>query len=427
MKFSRPKGTFDILPEESFKGIARWKYIEHVLHGVARDFGFLEVRTPIFEPTGLFIRSAGEESDIVSKEMYTFEDKGKRSMTLRPEGTAPVMRAYIENHLQQRGSVQKLYSIGPFFRYDRPQAGRYRQFHQFSVEAIGVKSPEQDVEVIDMVIETYARLGLKDIKLLINSIGEKECRLSYIEALKEHLRPNFDKLSADSQTRFEKNPLRILDSKDATDQKLLKGAPKISEFLSKESQTYFDRVCSLLTRLEVPYEITPDLVRGLDYYCHTVFEITAGELGAQNSIGGGGRYDGLIKDLGGPEISGMGFGLGMERILLTLEGQNFPFPTDPSPFFYLICLSESAMDSGMELIAKLRKRRIPCDIFLKGKKVQKGMQIANQLGANFTSVLGDDELESETLGLKNMASGDQTEVAFDQMVDHLDALWREHV
>ncbi len=425
-KYHRPKGTFDTLPDGSWKDSDNWAFVERVFRDVSRDFGFREMRTPTFESTDLFLRSVGESSDIASKEMYTFKDKGDRSMSLRPEGTAPILRAFIENGMQQMGHAQKIFYMGPYFRYDRPQAGRYRQFHQFGVEAIGIKSPEQDAEVIDMVMETYRRLGLKDVRLLVNSIGEKECRARYIEALKAHLKPHAEKLSKDSQTRIETNPLRILDSKDKGDQELLKNAPQISDFLSEESRAYFDRVCDLLTLLGIDYTVDSSLVRGLDYYCHTVFEITAGQLGAQNSIGGGGRYDTLMKQLGGPDLPGIGFALGIERILLTLEAQNFAFPEGIKPFVYFIGMSEKALEHSLFYLTQMRRKHIPGEIFLKGKKVQKGMQAANNLGAKYVIVLGDDELESGRARVKEMASGSESELALNEMVDHIDALWGEH-
>ncbi len=292
MQYTIPKGTFDILPEaqkeeDKWCTSAHWQYLESVIRQTAHEYGFKEIRTPIFERTELFVRSVGESSDIVSKEMYTFLDRAERSMTLRPEGTAPVMRSFVEHRLYNTGAVHKLFYIGPMFRYERPQAGRYRQHHQFGAEAVGIGTPEQDVEVIDLLCEVYRRLGLKDLKVLINNIGDTESREAYLLSLKNYLEPHLEELSKDSQARFTKNILRILDSKDPNDQKILENAPSILDHLNEECKTHFEKVCRLLEKLNIAYEINPKLVRGLDYYNKTVFEITSTSLGSQNSVGGG--------------------------------------------------------------------------------------------------------------------------------------------
>lgn len=302
MKYTVPPGVFDIVPnspQEPWRNSHIWQFVEQHIRSITREYGFEEMRTPIFERAELWQRGVGESTDIVSKEMYLFEDKGKRLMSLRPEGTAAAMRAVIENQLTNQGTIQKLYYIGPMFRYDRPQAGRYRQHHQFGVEAIGSDAPEQDVEVIDMLYTLYSRLGLKGLSVYINSIADPESRANFRNALKDYLRPFFSELSEDSQARLDVNPLRILDSKNPRDQEISKGAPSILDYLSSASRDHFEQVKKLLTAIKIPFEINPQLVRGLDYYNNTVFEVVAGELGAQNSIGGGGRYDGLLKMMGG--------------------------------------------------------------------------------------------------------------------------------
>lgn len=291
MKIAIPPGVFDIIPiddQEKWKSSYLWAHVEKIIRETARDYGYQEIRTPLFERTELFQRSVGDSSDIVSKEMYSFEDKGGRSLSLRPEGTAPVIRAFIEHQLHQKASVQKLFYIAPMFRYERAQAGRYRQHHQFGAEVIGNASPEQDAELIDLLYTLYQRLGLKNLTLFINSIGDNTSRQAFRKALKDYLAPQAALLSPDSQTRLELNPLRILDSKDPRDQEIVARAPSILNFLSEEANTHFEDLKRLLTLLRIPYQVNPLLVRGLDYYNKTVFEVVAGELGAQNSIGGGG-------------------------------------------------------------------------------------------------------------------------------------------
>ncbi len=423
MNYSLPKGTFDILPdqpaEEAWCTSDRWQYLESVIRKTAQDYGFKEIRTPVFEKTELFIRGVGESSDIVTKEMYTFLDRGERSMTLRPEGTAPAMRAFVENNLYNAGPVHKLFYIGPMFRYERPQAGRYRQHHQFGAEAVGIGKPEQDVEVIDLLCELYRRLGLKDLTVMINSIGNVHTRTNYLEALRTYLEPHLSQLSSDSQNRFSKNILRILDSKDERDQKILENAPSILEMLDDESKEHFAKVCKNLENLGIVYKINPKLVRGLDYYNKTVFEITSNALGSQNSIGGGGRYDGLISQFGGPELPACGFGAGMERILQTMMKQNVPIPTPPHPLVFFVGMGEVAFDFCFKLLATLRKENIPAEMDLSGKKVQSGLQRASSLKANYCVVIGEQELQSGTVQLKNMETRENQSVLLSNLVSIL--------
>ncbi|NGX44807.1 MAG: Histidine--tRNA ligase, partial [Candidatus Anoxychlamydiales bacterium] len=320
MKYQIPKGLFDILPnaKENFKEVSRWQYLESIIKKLAIDYNFEEIRVPIFEKTELFLRGVGGTSDIASKELYTFLDKAKRSMSLRPEGTASVMRAFIENNLSQEKKIHKLYYMGPMFRYDRPQKGRYRQHHQLGIEVIGDKSFEIDAEVIDMLMTLFNRLELTNLKLLINSIGDLETRANYKKALLDFLKPNFENLSEDSKARFDKNRMRILDSKDERDKKILKEVPSILDFLSDGAKKHFENLLNLLDKLDIKYEVDSKLVRGLDYYDNTVFEVVSDKLGAQNSLGGGGRYNSLLKSLGGPDLPGIGFACGLERILQTM-------------------------------------------------------------------------------------------------------------
>ena len=413
MRYSIPKGLFDIVPEEqrgenAWKSSEKWQYLEDQIRQIAINFGFCEIRTPIFERTELFLRGVGESSDIVSKEMYTFDDKAGRSMSLRPEGTAPVIRSFVENGLQQLGSYHKFFYIGPYFRYDRPQAGRYRQFHQFGVEAIGNGSPEQDVEVIAMLHELYTRLGLNNWKLLLNTVGDKACRDPYKEALKAYLKPHFDNLSEDSKVRFEKNPLRILDTKDENERKLLEGAPSIHDYLSEKSKKHFGAVSSHLQALDIPFTIEPKLVRGLDYYNETVFEFTTSSLGAQNSISAGGRYDGLIKELGGPDLPSTGFAGGMERLLITMETQNCAFPKPAGPFIYFVPLDAASYAKAFALTHELRKNNISSDLTPGAMKVQKGLGLAEKKHATYAVVLGENEIQNDSVMLKHLETRKET-------------------
>jgi|ERR1700722_7825836 len=431
MNYSIAKGTFDILPfeeneEEKWRESSRWLYLEEVMRQAACDYGYKEIRTPCFERTELFVRGVGESSDIVTKEMYTFMDRGERSMTLRPEATASVMRSFVEKRLYSLPGLHKFYYLGPMFRYERPQAGRYRQYHQFGAEAIGVGTPEQDVELIDMACEIYRRLGLKQLTVQINSVGDAESRIAYKQALAKFLTPFFEDLSTDSKVRFSKNILRILDSKDPKDQKILEEAPILSEFLTKDAKEHFDKVLKFLDGLKISYTINPKLVRGLDYYVKTVFEITTGVLGAQNSICGGGRFDGLIEAIGGPSLPSAGFASGIERVLQTMLKQNASFPAELRPFVFIVPMGEKAMEFAFELVCILRHEKIPADIDLSGKKIQHGLQLASQVGATYAIVIGEEELSSRAAKLKNMTTRESTDCPFADLMKKLKLLYTEN-
>lgn len=422
MKYPIPPGVFDIIPfdsQDTWKSSYLWAYVEQVMRDVARDYGYQEIRTPLFERTELFQRSVGDTSDIVSKEMYTFEDKGGRSLSLRPEGTAPVIRAFIEHQLHQKAPVQKLFYIASMFRYERAQAGRYRQHHQFGAEAIGNSSPEQDAELIDLLYTLYQRLGLKNLTLFINSLGDTTSRQAFRQALKDYLAPHAAHLSPDSQTRLEVNPLRILDSKDPRDREIIKHAPSILDFLSEEARNHFEDLKRLLTLLRIPYQVNSSLVRGLDYYNKTVFEVVAGELGAQNSIGGGGRYDGLLPSLGGPDLPSIGFGTGIERILQTMISQNVAMPRRDHPILFLVALGEKAKEKCFELLHTLRQQNIAAQMDFSNKKVGKALQYADQIGATYVVVMGDQELEAQEIELKEMASGQKIQISISALVETL--------
>ncbi len=415
-----PKGTFDILPygaDEPWKQAFLWQHLEKVIRETATDYGYGEIRTPIYERTELFSRGVGDSSDIVMKEMFTFLDRGERSISLRPEGTASVMRAFIENKMAQERPIHKFFYLGPMFRYERPQSGRYRQFYQFGIEAIGSPAAAQDAETIDLLWEICRRLGLKGLKLDINSVGDSASRLAYRESLQNYLRPYFDDLSQDSKTRFEKNPLRILDSKDPKDRKLLEGAPSILDSLSAEAKEHFDEVKTLLDKIQVPYTVNDRIVRGLDYYCKTVYEISADVLGAQNALGGGGRFDGLISSLGGPELPAVGFAAGIERILQTMLAQQAPIPAQRGPLLYLLPLGDDAKRTCFTLASHARHKGIAVEINLHAKKIQTGLQMASKLNARFCAIVGSEEISKGVVQLKDLESRQQEEVPIDSLID----------
>lgn len=408
MDITIPPGVFDILPEDKespWKSSYLWNYIEDVMRTTALAYGYLEIRTPIFEKTELFKRGVGETSDIVTKEMYTFIDKGERSLTLRPEGTAPVMRSFIDNHLDMKAPVHKLFYICPMFRYERAQAGRFRQHHQFGVEVVGITDPLQDAEIIDLAYTIYQKLGLQGLEVSLNSIGDAESRTKYHQALKDYLRDHFQVLSADSKTRFEKNPLRILDSKDPKDREIIGQAPSILDFLNEACKQHFEEVKKALIALKIPFKVNPLLVRGLDYYNKTVFEITSSDLGAQNSLCGGGRYDGLLKNLGGPDLPSTGFATGIERVIQTMVAQNVQLPEKPRPSIFFIPLGDKAKSVCFSLMRDLRAVNISAQMDFTGRKLNKLMSYADAIGAKYTAVVGDKELESGEVDLKEMATG----------------------
>lgn len=411
-------GVFDILPndpKEQWRSSYLWHTLEAQIRKITAEYGFQEIRTPIFERTELFKRSVGESSDIVTKEMYTFDDKGGRSMSLRPEGTAPVMRAFIEHQLQNISPVSKFYYIAPMFRYERAQAGRYRQHHQFGAEAIGNSSPEQDVEMIDLIYTLYNRLGIRNLKVSINSIGDTDSRNNFRKALQDYLRKFLNELSPESQTRFETNPLRILDSKDPNDRKINTGAPSILDFLNEECRDHFQTIKTLLDSLKIPFEVNTQLVRGLDYYNKTVYEIVAGELGAQNSIAGGGRYDGLMKFLGGPDLPTTGFATGLERVIQTMLKQEIPISNPYPPALFFIALGDAAKRACFSLLHDFRERGIHAQMDFSGKKINKAMQYASQINARFVAVIGDNELQNQEIELKEMATGSTRKIPLQEL------------
>lgn len=421
MSYSIPKGVFDIFPtenkpEDQWKEVHRWQHIIETIRHLSVDYGFEEILTPIFEKTDLFTRSIGKGTDIVSKEMYTFEDKGKRSLTLRPEGTAPTLRAFLERKLYNESYCNKLFYIGPMFRYERQQAGRYRQFYQWGAEVIGLDSPEQDVEVIDLIYTFFQNLGLHNVTLHLNSIGNQECRKNYRAALVEYLTPHKEQLSPESQKRLIVNPLRILDSKNKGDQALLKEAPSILDFLEEDSKAHFEEVKRWLRIFKIPFQLNPKLVRGLDYYNRTVFEVVCGDLGAQDTLAAGGRYDYLTKELNGPQLPAIGFALGLERVLQVMHAQQCSFKPRAVPKILLIPLGEPAKEVSFELLKKLRLHKIPSEMDFSSKKLKQIMKYADRKKIAHVAIIGEDELLREEIKIKHMVSGSEETVPLDQFI-----------
>ncbi len=418
-KIQIPKGTFDILPygaEEPWRLSETWQYVERIAREVSAEYGYREIRTPIYERTELFHRGVGETSDIVTKEMFTFEDRGGRSISLRPEGTASVARAFIENNLAQCGTVHKFFYIGPMFRYERPQSGRYRQHHQFGAEAYGISGPEQDAELIDLLLQIYKRLGIKDLQVHVNTVGDVQSRGAYKTALLDYLRPFLEQLSADSKMRFEKNPLRILDSKDPKDKEIVHGAPSILQHLSPASKDHFQKLCHLLDQAQVPYIVDDKIVRGLDYYCNTVFEVLTTHLGAQNTIGAGGRYDGLIAQFDGPDLPAIGFATGLERVMQVMQSQQLTIPVTKRPLIYFIPLGEEAREKCFLLATTCRHNHIPVDLELNAKKVPSAIQNAIRIGARYCCILGSDELTSGNASLKELSTRHEQPIRLSNLI-----------
>ncbi|MDQ3441797.1 MAG: histidine--tRNA ligase, partial [Planctomycetota bacterium] len=383
-------------------------------------YNFAEIRTPIFETGELFNRGVGETSDIVRKETYTFSDRKGRSLTLRPEGTAGVVRAAIENGLlNDQGARAKVYYIGPNFRYERPQRGRYRQHHQFGVEAFGVAEPEQDAECILLQMDFYRRCGVKDLALRINSLGDRESKQAYRDALVRFLSPKSSQLSDDSQRRLNENPLRILDSKDPRDVEAVTGAPPAMTYLSARSKTHFDKVASLLQQAGIPFTVDGSLVRGFDYYTDTLWEVVAGGLGAQNAVGGGGRYDNLVEMLGGRATPGVGFGSGLERLLIALEAQGVTIPTSAKPLVWLVAHGDAARDANAALLRELRHAGIAADSDPSGRSVKAQFKMAERERAAFALVTGEDELALGSVVLKNLQTREESNVPRTQIVARL--------
>lgn len=418
MNFKVPRGTQDILPGQS----ENWQKVEGIIRHLCHTYRYKEIRTPMFESTELFQRGVGDTTDIVQKEMYTFEDRGGRSLTLRPEGTAGAVRAYVEHKMYgQPDQPVKLSYIGPMFRYERQQAGRYRQFVQFGVEAIGSKDPAIDAEVISLAMNVYRTVGLTDLKLMINSLGDKEVRDKHREALINHFKPHIHEFCSDCQHRLEKNPLRILDCKVDHEHPLMETAPALTDYLNEESAAYFEQVKHYLELLGIEYEVDPNLVRGLDYYNHTAFEImsTSKGFGSITTLCGGGRYHGLVEEVGGPDTPGIGFAMSIERLLLALEAEGKELDIDPSLDLFIVAMDDAAKEKAVELASTFRTKGIATEIDYANRKMKAQMKAADRQGAKWVIVLGEQELQENAASVKHMESGHQEKVPFHDLVNYL--------
>jgi histidyl-tRNA synthetase len=411
MRFQAPRGTEDVLPGQS----ERWQWLEDTFRRVCALYGYGEIRTPTFEDTQLFYR-VGEGSDVVSKEMYTFEDKGGRSITLKAEGTAPAVRAYIEHSLGAPGQITRLYYLTPIFRYDRPQKGRLREHHQAGIELLGSSSAAADAEVIDLTTRFYSELGLGDLVVRINSLGDSASRQRYTDALLEFARPLLADLAPEYRERCEKNPLRLLDSKDVAVQSALRGAPSIDAFIDEDSRAHFEELKALLSALGIKFETNPRLVRGLDYYNRTVFEVHSSALGAQSQLCGGGRYDGLVAECGGPETPAVGMGLGIERALLVLEEMEKLPGGAPAPQVFAICLTEN-LSAFTQQVAALRRGGISVQTDPDARSAKSQFRQADKVGATYALILGDEEIAAGNATLKNLQTGEERKVPMGDLIE----------
>ena len=420
MRLQKPKGTQDILPLEA----ARWQYVENLARETFKKYNYGEIRTPMFEHYEVISRSVGDTTDIVTKEMYDFYDKGDRHITLRPEGTAPVVRSFVENKLfaPEVQKPVKLYYIGSMFRYERPQAGRLREFHQIGVECFGSKNPATDVETIAMAYQLFGDLGIQDVTLHLNTLGSPESRAAYRQALIDYLTPLKETLSKDSQRRLDENPLRVLDSKEKEDKVAVEHAPSILDYLDEESQAHFDAVRGMLETLGIPYVIDTNMVRGLDYYNHTIFEFITKVDKAELTICAGGRYDGLVEYFGGPETPGFGFGLGLERLLLILEKQGIELPVDSQMDVYIVVLGEGANSKALELVQALRQQGLTAERDYLGRKIKAQFKSADSFKATTVITLGESEVETGQVTIKNNASRQEMTVRLNELMENAQAI-----
>ncbi|MEF2862700.1 histidine--tRNA ligase [Streptococcus salivarius] len=423
MKLQKPKGTQDILPADS----AKWQYVENVARETFKKYNYGEIRTPMFEHYEVISRSVGDTTDIVTKEMYDFHDKGDRHITLRPEGTAPVVRSYVENKLfaPEVQKPVKVYYIGSMFRYERPQAGRLREFHQLGVECFGSKNPATDVETIAMAYQLFNTLGIKDVTLHLNSLGNTESRLAYRQALIDYLTPMRESLSKDSQRRLDENPLRVLDSKEKEDKVAVENAPSILDYLDEESQAHFDEVRTMLDSLNIPYVIDTNMVRGLDYYNHTIFEFITTVDKSELTICAGGRYDSLVEYFGGPETAGFGFGLGLERLLLVLDKQGIELPVEENLDVYIAVLGSGANGKALELVQAIRYQGFKAERDYLGRKIKAQFKSADTFKAKTVITLGESEVESGQVNVKNNATREEVTVSFEELTNNFAAVLKQ--
>lgn len=410
-----PKGTSDILPSQ----VDYWYYIENIIKEVLQIYGYREIRTPSFEHTELFVRGIGETTDIVNKEMFTFQDRKGRSLTLRPEGTAPVVRAYLEHNMSRENPLVKLFYLGNMFRCEKPQAGRYRQFNQFGLEAIGSQSPLIDAEIIQASLEIYKKIGLTDLKLVINSVGCRECRPKYLEALKEYFKDRKELLCSDCRERYDKNPLRILDCKNKQCQIEIKNSPTIFDYLCENCREHFQKLKEFLDSIGVVYQVNPLLVRGLDYYTKTAFEIISGELGSQNAVGGGGRYDYLVEELGGKPTPAVGFAAGIERMIATLEKQRVKIPSWEGLKVFVATVSTEDYSSALKIVKQIRENGLSAEMDFLDKSLKAQMRLANKFNVSYVVIVGQEELKEQKVTIKNMSNGQQEKIAISKMLSYI--------
>ena len=410
-----PKGTKDILPSQ----VHKWHFVEGKFEDLCRRYGFKEMMTPVFEHTELFTRGIGDTTDVVQKEMYTFFDHGNRSITLKPEGTSPTVRAFIEHKQYAEVQPSKYYYILPCFRYEKPQSGRLREFHQFGIEVFGTPNMMADAEVICLAHDFLIGLGITEIELRINSVGCPECRRKHREALRAFLEPKYDQLCDTCKTRFDKNPMRILDCKSPVCKELVAGAPMMLDYLCDDCKQSFEELQANLTALEIPFVVDPGIVRGLDYYTKTAFEFVTTKIGAQGTVCGGGRYDHLIEEIGGPPIPGVGFGLGIERLIMLMEANEIPFPEENRVDVFIAVMGDAAKAYGLKLCRKLRSQGLVAEMDTLARNIKGQFKYADRLNAKYTVVIGENELAEGAVTLKNMEKSEQKQVKFEDLYEEL--------
>ncbi len=415
MLTNAPKGTKDMLPDQAYK----WHYIEEAFADICRRYGFQEIRTPVFEHTELFQRGVGDTTDIVQKEMYTFQDYGKRSITLKPEGTSPVVRAFTEHKLYAGVQPNKFYYNIPCFRYEKPQSGRLREFHQFGIETFGTMDMMADAECISLGYDFLQEMGITDVELRINSVGCPECRKKHREALREFLKPKYDELCDTCKDRFDRNPMRIIDCKSPICQELVAFAPMMFDYLCDECRDAFEHLKANLDAMGIEYVVDPGIVRGLDYYTKTAFEFVTTKIGAQGTVCGGGRYDKLVEEVGGPSTPGVGFGLGKERLLLTMEACGVEIPEPSGADVFIAVMGDEAKAAGLKLMRELRKQGIAVQMDIMGRNIKNQFKYANRINARKTVVIGQDELEKNSFAIKDMATSQQVNVPMESIVEEL--------
>ncbi len=408
-----PKGTKDVLPQNSYK----WHYIENMARKITKEFGFKEIRTPIFESTELFLRGVGDTTDIVNKEMYTFTDKGNRSMTLKPEGTAGVARSFVENSLSNNPQPTKMYYITPVFRYEKPQNGRLREHHQFGVEMFGSSKASADVEVISLVHNFFQKLGIKGVDLFINNIGCPTCRKEYSKALREYFADHKEELCPTCLERLEKNPLRILDCKVEKCKNIVKNSPSVLDYLCEDCRNHHNEVCETLDYLGIKYQVNPMIVRGLDYYTKTVFEFVSNSIGSQGTVCGGGRYNNLVEEIGGKSTPGVGFGMGIERLIMVMENDNLYLGEDEKPTVYIAPLGDEQYKECQKLVFQLRENGISAETDLMNRSLKAQMKYADKIGAKFTVVIGENEMATRQIIIKNMLTKETKELIIEALVN----------